>query len=137
MLKPIVADWSCWKRVGRYLVAHPRLISKFEWQRDGEPLEEYGDNNLAVCKKTAKSTSGGVAARGSHVLRTWSQTRKTIALSSAEAELTAMVKATCEGLGMAALLADWGEHVELVVFADASAALGIVGRRGAGKSSVM
>ena len=45
----------------------------------------------------------------------------------------ALVKATCEGLGMVALMGDWGQRVELTIYADASAALGIVGRRGAGK----
>ena len=44
-----------------------------------------------------------------YVIKTWSRTQKTVALSSGEAELTAMVKATCEGLGVSALLEDWGE----------------------------
>jgi hypothetical protein len=71
--------------------------------------------------------------RGKHVLRTWSHTQKTVALSSAEAELTALVKAAAEGLGLEALAKDFGMEMDVVVYADASAALGIVGRRGAGK----
>ena len=71
--------------------------------------------------------------KGSHVLRSWSHTQRTVALSSGEAELTALVKGSCEGLGLKALMADWGEDYDVVVYADASAALGVVGRKGAGK----
>ena len=70
---------------------------------------------------------------GSHVAKTWSHTQKTVALSSGEAELTAMVKCTCEGLGLLSLLKDWGLEMSLTVLADSSAALGVARRRGAGK----
>ena len=70
---------------------------------------------------------------GSHVAKTWSHTQKTVALSSGEAELTAMVKCTCEGLGLMSLLKDWGLQMSLTVLADSSAALGVARRRGAGK----
>ena len=133
MAAPTKADWSKLKRVGRYLLTNPRLVSKYEWQEETQVVEVYGDSNWAGCKRTGRSTSGGVAMRGTHLLRSWSHTQKTVALSSAEAELTALVKGACEGLGIAALYQDVMEEMDVTVYADASAALGVVGRLGAGK----
>ena len=70
---------------------------------------------------------------GSHVVKSWSHTQRTVALSSGEAELTAMVKVTCEGLGVASLMRDWGQQMKILKHADSSAALGVARRRGAGK----
>ena len=71
--------------------------------------------------------------RGSHYLRSWSSTQRTIALSSGEAELTALVKCSCEVIGMLQLAADWRQEWQGEVYVDSTAALGVVGRKGAGK----
>jgi len=133
MAKPTVGHMKKLKRIGRYLVGRPRVVTKYEWRGEEREVEVYGDSNWAGCKTTGKSTSGGVAMIGGQVLKSWSHTQKTVALSSAEAELTALVKATCEGIGIAAMWADWGIPMRVIVFADANAALGIVKRKGAGK----
>ena len=70
---------------------------------------------------------------GKHVVRTWSRTVTPIMLSSAEAELHGLVKASAEGIGMKGLLRDFGREVEVEVYGDASAALSIIGRCGVGK----
>ena len=70
---------------------------------------------------------------GRHCLRSWSVTQTTVALSSAEAELTALVRTACETIGLCQLASEFGLHFSGRVFADASAALGVVQRRGAGK----
>ena len=67
------------------------------------------------------------------MLKSWSSTQRTVALSSGDAELTAIVKATSEGLGIRSLWREWGQEVALEVYGDSNAALGIVKRRGAGK----
>ena len=92
-----------------------------------------GDSDHAGCIKTRKSTSGGVIRWGDHVLKWWSKTQPTIALSSGEAELAAMVKATSEGMGMVAIMAEFGIEAELTVKSDAIAAIGIVRRQGLGR----
>ena len=51
--------------------------------------------------------------RGSHVLKVWSTTQATIALSSAEAELIAAVRGTAEGLAMQSVLRDLGAECSL------------------------
>ena len=55
-------------------------------------------------------------------------------MSSAEAELAGLVKTTSEVLGMTSMLKDLGCECseKALVFADASAALGISERRGVG-----
>ena len=71
--------------------------------------------------------------RGRHYLRSWSSTQKCVSLSSGEAELVAVVKVSCELIGMSQLLHDWGYNVHGEVLVDSSAALGIVKRKGNGK----
>ena len=63
---------------------------------------------------------------GRHLLKTFSRQQKTIALSSAEAELYGMTATSSELLGMQACAADLGMKVAVSIYADASAALGIV-----------
>ena len=70
---------------------------------------------------------------GSHVLKWWSKTQPTLALSSGEAELAAIVKATSEGLGMISIMAEFDIKADLVIKSDAVAAIGIVKRQGLGR----
>ena len=93
----------------------------------------YSDSDWAGCKKTAKSTSGGVIQRGSLYIRSWSSTQKCVTLSSGEAELVAMVRTSTEVIGMIQLAADWGLQMGGEILADSAAALGVVKRKGCGK----
>ena len=70
---------------------------------------------------------------GQHMIKMWSRTQATDALSSAEAELYATVKASAESLGIISLLNDAGRDMRAYVFGDAGAALGIIARRRLGK----
>ena len=70
---------------------------------------------------------------GSHCIKSWSSTQKSISLSSAEAELVAAVKMSTELLGMQQLMEEWGIHKKCDVYVDSSAALGVVNRKGNGK----
>ena len=133
MSDPTWGGWKQLKRIGRYLRGQPRLVMHYPWQKETKDVTVYSDSDWAGCKETAKSTSGGVVMQGRHLLKSWSSTQRTVALSSGEAELTAMVKATCEGLGVRSLLREWGQEVALEVYGDSNGALGIVKRRGAGK----
>ena len=57
------------------------------------------------------------------------------ALSSGEAELYAVVKASCEGLGIRAYGLDLGMSLHGNVYTDSSAALGILDRTGLGRTN--
>ena len=66
-------------------------------------------------------------------MKAWSSTQAVLALSSAEAELYALVKGSAVVLGCMSLLQDLGQDTNGKVHCDSSAALGIVQRRGLGK----
>ena len=66
-------------------------------------------------------------------MKWWSKTQPTIALSSGEAELAAIVKSTSEGLGVIAAMEEWGIEADLVIKSDAVAAIGMVKRQGLGR----
>ena len=63
------------------------------------PISNY-DRNWAGDKISRKSTSGGIAFLGSHCLKSWSSNQTIIALSSAEAELYALLKGASQSLGL-------------------------------------
>ena len=67
------------------------------------------------------------------MVKHWSSTQRVVTLSSAEAELTGIVKGSTEGLGLRSLAADLGWTLALKVFTDSSAAIGICKRTGIGK----
>ena len=75
------------------------MVWKYAWQAM-EDVKSYSDSNWAGCKRTARSTSCGIIMRGSHHIKSWSVTQKRVTLSSAEAELAALVKAAAETIGV-------------------------------------
>ena len=119
--------------LARYL--KDRTISRMMFQHQEAPLEiEVSvDTDFAGCGRTRKSTSGGVAMFARHLLKTWSSTQNVVALSSGEAEYYGLVKGASEGLGLKAMLKEYGVEAGVVVKTDASAAKGIASRRGMGK----
>ena len=133
MSAPTDVDFAALKKLGRYLLGKPRVVSTFRYGESSNELIVEGDSDHAGCLKTRKSTSGGVIRWGSHVLKWWSKTQPTIALSSGEAELAAMVRSTSEGLGMVAIMKEFNLEANLTVKGDAVAAIGIVRRQGLGR----
>ena len=67
------------------------------------------------------------------MLKWWSKTQPTLALSSGEAELAAIVKSTSEGLGLISIMTEFNIQADLVIKSDAVAAIGIVRRQGLGR----
>ena len=133
MSRPRAGDWKRLKKAVRCLKRCPRLVQKYWWQEEGSELEVFSDSDWAGYRKTARGTSGGVVMHGSNLLKVWSRTQRIVALSSGEAGLIAMVKATCEALDIRSLWKQWGRDVKTSMFGDSTGALGVVKRRGAGK----
>ena len=71
--------------------------------------------------------------RGEHHVKSWSVTQKRVTLSSAEAELGALVKTSTEVLGILQMAEGLGRTTTAEVLVDSSAALAIVHRKGCGK----
>ena len=63
----------------------------------------------------------------------WSRTQQNIALSSAEAELNGICKASAEGLGAVYMARELGEVIGMEVMTDSSAARGVIQRSGSGR----
>ena len=106
MAKPTKGGKKKLKRLVRYLKERPRLVWKFGWQGRQEEIWVFTDSDWAGCRKTRKSTSGGVVKIGKHVVKTWSRNQKSVALSSGEAEVIAVVAGMSEGFGIKALAED-------------------------------
>ena len=73
---------------------------------------------------------------GSHLIKSWSRTQDSVTLSSTEAELVAPSKLAMEMLGVRSMASEWRMMdgcVASKLFVDASAALSIAKRHGAGK----
>ena len=110
--KPEEQDWRSAKRLARYLKDNKRMVIEYKFQKLPEKVVVWSDTDFAGCKRTRRSTSGGVVMFGSHCIKTYSQTQETIALSSGESEFYGIVKAAAMGLGMRGLMEDLGMTVE-------------------------
>ena len=134
MSKPTTGSLRRLVRFGRYLKAKPRLVWDFVMQDDAEEVNISTDSDWAGCRRSRKSTSGGAIKIGQHAIKTWSKTQAIVAKSSAEAELYAVVRGACEGLGLSALVEDFGSQTMLRLHLDSSAAQGILDRQGLSKA---
>ena len=85
-------DWVRLKRVVRYLKRHPRLIWDFPWQEESEQVTVFVDSDWAGCRRSRRSTSGGVVLFGKHLITHWARTQGVVALSSGEAEMYASIE---------------------------------------------
>ena len=130
---PKAGHWVILKRIARYLKGTPRLVQRFVWQQPSKLVETFVDSDWAGCKATCRSTSGGAILLGSHTVSTWSTTQAVVALSSGEAELYALTKGAAHTLGMLSLAQDFGMTLDARIHSDASAAIAMVNRTGAGK----
>ena len=100
-------------------------------RRDG--IEVCVDADFAGCRVTRKSTCGGCITWGSVLIKAWSKTMATLALSTGEAELGATTRGAAEAEGIASILRDFGVTDSITLKSDASAAIGITQRLGLGK----
>jgi hypothetical protein len=138
MAKPRVKDFATIKRLVRFVLGAGEVEFKFKWQDmdKSELITVFVDSDWAGCRRSRKSTSGGVIKVGAHVIKTWSTTQATIATSSGEAELHAMYDGAARGLGLKTVLEEMNVRPELAlcrVCTDSSAAKAFVSTRGLGR----
>ena len=133
MSKPCDGDWEGLKRLTRYLVGHPRLL--WVYRNQLEPLEfvMYSDSDDGGCVTTRKSTSAGALMHGSHLIKFYSGTQHTIALSSGESEYYAGLRAGSTLLGCVSMAKDLGIERTAVLAFDSSAAKAMLTRKGFGR----
>ena len=71
---------------------------------------------------------------GTHLLKHWASTQKTVTMSSSEEEMGAVVRGFSEGLGVQSVARDLGAELAPEVHADSVAAIGACHRCGIGKA---
>ena len=133
MSSPTRGSWKGLVKLGKYLKTHNRSGYGYPYQERPKELVVWTDTDYAGCKRTRKSTSGGVVMWGKHLIKSWSSTQTVVALSSGEAEYYGMVKGASVALGLQAVLSDFDVNCNIVLKSDASAAIAIASRRGLGK----
>jgi hypothetical protein len=89
-------------RVARCLMGAPRVVYWFVWQPEVD-LRTVVDTDFAGCAVTRRSTSGGCAMRGVHLIKHRSATQKAVTLSSGAAELCGIVQGTADALWIQSL----------------------------------
>ena len=133
MANPRKRDWEPIRRICQYLKYQPRATLQYVFQAEPTEFTVFSDTDWAGDKSTRKSTSGGIILHGSHFIKGWSRQQSLVALSSAEAELYGTVKGSSEALGIRSNAMDLGMKRRVRLYADASAALGVIHRQGLGK----
>ena len=69
-------DLTSLKRIGRYLKGSGRLVWVYEVQDEPNGLDVYTDADCGGCRRTRRSTSGGIIMHGRHAIQAWSSTQK-------------------------------------------------------------
>ena len=133
MATPDVAALLAMKHIVRYLLGKPRLVQRFPRQKPQQEILTSTDADFAGCTRTRQSTSCATLMHGVHLIKMISATQKVQALASAESEYYSMVRGAAAGIGLLSLARDFGYQLRLRLQADATGAIGIARRRGAGK----
>lgn len=139
--KPRQSSTGKVKRIGRYVKGRSRYVNCFRWQPNravkGKETQKHiragVDADLAGERPGRKSTTCYVVRAGRHSVAEGVFTQPTVALSTAEAELSAMTRGTVEGIYVRNLLRFFAEEATLEVETDSSAAKAVTNRLGAGK----
>lgn len=131
--RPTSSDVLALRHLVRYQVHAPRVVYRYDFCSPPSEIRVCVDTDFAGCLRTRRSTSGGMIFLNQHLVKHWSTTQPTVALSSGEAELAGIVRGAAQGLGFQALARDMGVDLKLSVYSDATAAIGIARRRGLGR----
>lgn len=95
----------------------------------------YSDSGWARCKKTCRSTTGGVIhdVRDRQALALYAEGGRRRSPSARQGSPYAPNRASAEALGAQSFASDFGVELRIVLHTDAFAAIGIARRPGAGK----
>ena len=115
---PTESDEMNLKRIVRYLKSAPSAKSLIEIITPSKFVNVYTDSDWAGQATTCKSTSGGVVQWGNETLTAWSRTQQPVNLSSAEAELYALMTGVAEGMVTKHLLQELDHEVILMNHVD-------------------
>ena len=130
---PTITDLQKLWHIGRYFITYPRIGQLFAWQDPVTFIDSIGDTGHAGCTSIRKGTNCGAIMKGKHGLHAWSTMQSLPSLSSGESKWYGLTKTCAEGLGIQSGASDLGDELGFRGWSDATAALGIAKRQGAGK----
>ena len=119
MSSACAAEWVWITKIGHHLLRRPRAAITSLWQR-------HTDSVWTECPENRESSSGWAIMVGRHLIESRRRQQRAIALSWAEAETCRMAAWLAELLGIQSCAADLGMQLSAEVYAETSAALGIV-----------
>jgi hypothetical protein len=115
MAKPTKLFWKAGKHVLRYLKGTSEYGLWYK-QMDEVKLHGFMDADWAGNPTDKKSTSGGIFSIVSTVVSWYNRKKRSVALSSSEAEYMAASQATCEAIWMRNILVGlFGSHLDPTV----------------------
>ena len=120
-------------RLGKFLKKYPLTANVMSEQNMPNAVKSYVDTDHAGDAVLRRSTTGLISMLGRHAVKTSSNLQSTISLSTGESEWCGVVKGASVGLGLQALLKDWGVLVAVLVMSDSTAASGFSQRVGLGQ----
>ena len=122
MASPTRGSWKRLKKAGRHLKGVETVTWKMgEWKNDDEVNVDVRVDSKWASGPERKSTSGGMMMIFGTVVKHWSRTQATRALSTAEAEYCAVVTGAPEELGLQSMMADLGVTNQVRVWTDSNA----------------
>ena len=141
MATPTLKAWRKVKKPARYLVWREAVVYSYECQEEECcSITLFTDSEWAGCRRTRKSTSGGVIMVGRNCIKSWSTTQGPVALSSAEAKYYSMVEETMRAKNLQSVGSEIGMKSldsEITLATDSSAAKSFVARKGIGRMRPM
>ena len=149
-IRPTVSDLVALKRLVKYLGGTEDMVLHLRTEgMDVNVIQAISDASWAS-SDDMRSTSGGSVWLGGWLAAAWSRTQATVTMSSCEAELLALNLAACEGKFSQSVLREIvgscdtgasgsgdGGDIEVQIFTDSSACLGLLHKRGLGRARHM
>ena len=132
--KPTEEAWARLKRLGRYLVGHPRSQTLLRASGHMDVLYAISDSDWATDVESRRSTSCGVLTVDGAVQGVYSRGQTTIAQSSGEAEFYGAASVINEPVGLSGIYAEVGIPMIIVLQLDSTAAIGMIQRHGTSAS---
>lgn len=105
----------------------------FSWPKGSNSVCGYSGSDGAGGIVTRKNTSGGVCMARQHVIKLWSFAPRVVAWIPAEFELYALLKCSCQVIGLMSFAEDFGAQFNSIVHFDASVAFVVAQAQGLGK----
>ena len=130
---PTAASLIRQKRLLIYLSGMQEIMHATELEFVPKFLDVYAASNWANCIETRKSTSGMHIKLNDTLIKAFSRTQSTIALSSGEAEFTAISSGTLAGIWVRNFMREMGFDLEIRIHSDSQAAIGMASRIGPGR----